>query len=75
MIYLFSVAAPARSGTQRLSRLFTMEHPFCYHELTTLLQPYPSNEALHDLFANSCRLWPDEVAALERSKQWLAGIQ
>ena len=50
MIYLFSVAAPARSGTQRLSRLFTMEHPFCYHELTTLLQPYPSNEALHEWF-------------------------
>lgn len=47
MIYLFTVAAPARSGTQWFSRLFTMEHAFCYHELTTLLQPYPSNEALH----------------------------
>jgi hypothetical protein len=36
MIYLFTVAAPARSGTQWFARLFTTELSFCYHELTTV---------------------------------------
>jgi len=48
MVYLFTVAAPARSGTMWFSRLFTTDHSFCYHELTTLLRPFPSNVALHD---------------------------
>jgi hypothetical protein len=46
MIYFFTVAAPARAGTMWFSRLLTTEHSFCYHELTTLLHPYPSNVAL-----------------------------
>ncbi len=52
MIYLFTVAAPARSGTMWYSRMFTTERSFCYHELTTLLRPYPSDRALLDWFKN-----------------------
>jgi hypothetical protein len=48
MIYLFTVAAPARSGTMWLSRVLTTAHSFCYHELTTHLHPYPSNIVLDD---------------------------
>ena len=50
MIFLFTVVAPARSGTMWYSRLLTTAHSFCFHELTTLLQPYPSNLILHDWF-------------------------
>ena len=42
---LFSVTAPARSGTKWFSDLFTTDRSFCYHELTTDLHPYPSNRA------------------------------
>jgi hypothetical protein len=30
------------------SRVFTLEHCYCFHELTTLLQPFPSNITLTD---------------------------
>jgi hypothetical protein len=42
-ITLFLVAAPPRSGTQWYSQLFTTERSYCYHELTSLLRPYPTN--------------------------------
>lgn len=47
MIYLFTVAAPARSGTKWYSDLFTTDRSFCYHELSALVQPFPSNIALY----------------------------
>jgi Sulfotransferase family len=46
VIYLFTVVAPPRSGTKWFAELFTTERSYCYHELTTLLQPYPANRAL-----------------------------
>ena len=46
MVTLFTVTAPARSGTKWFSDLFTTDRSFCYHELTTHLHPYPSNVAL-----------------------------
>lgn len=50
VIHLFTVAAPSRAGTTWFSRLFTTQHSFCYHELTTLLRPYPSNHAVLEWF-------------------------
>ena len=50
MIEFFAVVAPARAGTTWFSELLTTDRSFCYHELTALLQPYPSNLALHDWF-------------------------
>src|SRR5947208_16368991 len=48
VIYLFNVASPPRSGTKWYAELFTVDHSYCYHELTQLLRPYPSNLALLD---------------------------
>jgi len=48
MVTLFTVTAPARSGTKWFSDLFTTDRSFCYHELTTDIHPSPSNRALKD---------------------------
>ena len=48
MIYLYTIASPARSGTKWFSKVFTIDYSFCYHELTTHLHPFPSNVALDD---------------------------
>lgn len=45
---LFTVVAPPRAGTQWYSRLFTTAVSFCFHELTALLRPYPSNWAVNE---------------------------
>lgn len=46
MISLFAVVAPPRSGTQWYARLFTHDGVYCFHELTTLLQPFPARIVL-----------------------------
>lgn len=51
MIYFFTVVSPPRSGTQWYSQVFSIEHSFCFHELTTRLRPYPSNIALSEYLA------------------------
>ena len=49
MIYLFTVAASPRLGTKLYSRLLTTQQSYCYHQLTALLHPYPSNWTLKDV--------------------------
>jgi hypothetical protein len=62
MIYLFAVLAPPRSGTKWFSKLFTMEHSYCFHELTTHLRPYPSNITLQEWLKNQVEDHPFEEA-------------
>ncbi|MGH7867007.1 MAG: sulfotransferase [Candidatus Dormibacteraceae bacterium] len=48
MIYLFFVAAPARSGTKWYSDLFTTDRSYCFHELGNLIHPEPTNQVLDE---------------------------
>jgi hypothetical protein len=48
VIYLFTVASPARSATKWYSELFTTDRSFCYHQLTGLLEPWPTAVALQE---------------------------
>lgn len=64
---LFTVVAAPRSGTQWFSRLLTTDRSFCYHELTTLIRPHPTNVILDQWFTKQCG--PGESDA--RHRRWL----
>lgn len=67
MIRLFTVIGPPRSGTKWYAELFTTAESFCYHELTTLIHPYPSNVALEEWFSQQVSDHSDE----EAQRRWL----
>jgi hypothetical protein len=49
---LFTIAAVPGAGTTWYARLFTTDGSFCYHELSTILRPYPSNLAFGEWLAH-----------------------
>lgn len=48
MINLFTIVSPPRSGTGWYSRLFTTSRSICFHQLTAILRPYPTNVAVEE---------------------------
>lgn len=46
----FAVVSPPRSGTKWYSKLFSHEDVHCFHELTTLIQPWPVKAVYRDAF-------------------------
>jgi hypothetical protein len=67
MIYFFTVASPARSGTKWFSSVFTTRNSFCYHELTTHLLPYPANIAMDEWLVEQVKDYEFELA----QRRWI----
>jgi hypothetical protein len=55
MTSYFAIVAPPRSGTKWFANLFTAGDTFCFHELWTLTQGWPTREAHNQAFRREAR--------------------